>query len=87
MVVSVHVATSMFQYGRPFGSAKRKPAGTRDRRLLAKTLNLKPFACSEEYTGKPILSHAHASYVSARAVTDTDTQDDYSNSRTCAARK
>ena len=25
--------------------------------FLAKTLNLKPLACSEEYTGKPILSH------------------------------
>ena len=25
--------------------------------LSAKTLNLKPFACSGDYTGKPILSH------------------------------
>ena len=25
--------------------------------LLAKTLNLKPFACSRDYIGKPILSH------------------------------
>ena len=25
--------------------------------LSAKTLSLKPFACSRDYTGKPILSH------------------------------
>ena len=27
--------------------------------LSAKTLNLKPFACSGDYTGKPFLSHTH----------------------------
>ena len=57
MVVKVHVAISMFQNGRPFGSAKRKQAGTRDRRLFSENAQCKPFACSEEYTGKPILSH------------------------------
>ena len=38
--------------------------------FLAKTLNLKPFACSEEYIGKFV---AHTSYVNTRAVTDTQT--------------
>ena len=34
--------------------------------LSAKTLNLKPFACSGDYTGKPILSHTRCVSVIGR---------------------
>ena len=41
--VVIHVATSMFQYGRPFGSAKRKQARTLERRLLSGNAQFKTF--------------------------------------------
>ena len=49
-----------------------------------KSLNLKPSACSEDYSGKPNSLHTRRTCVSARAVTDT--QSDYSNPRACAER-
>ena len=52
---------------------------SRQRRLFSDNAQFKTIRVHD--TGKPIL--LHTSYVSARAA-HTDTQDDYSNSRTCA---
>ena len=57
MVVKVHVATSMFQMAARSVVRRENRLELEIEGFLAKTLNLKPFACSEEYTGKPILSH------------------------------
>ena len=45
--MEVDVATSMFQNGRPFGSAKRKQAVTRERKLFSENAQFKTFCVQQ----------------------------------------
>ena len=67
--MEVYVATSMFQNGRPFGSAKRKQAITRGRKLFSENAQFKTFCVQQRLHWKANFV-AHTSYVSARAVSD-----------------
>ena len=55
--MEVYVATSMFQNGRRLAVRSENKLELEKEGLLVKTLNLKPFACSGDYTGNPILLH------------------------------
>ena len=71
--MEVYVATSMFQNGRPFGSVKRKQAGTRERRRFSENAQFKTF-CVQRRLHWYANFVTHTSYVSARAVAQTHTQ-------------
>ena len=70
--MEVNVATSSFKMAARLAVRSENKLELEEESVLAKTFNIKPFACSRDYTGKPILSHTR-DVVCQRSATHTHT--------------